>query len=185
MFESCLIAFCAFGTQVFSVAFLLSVILTDAEVYKHNPTLCFALSALFLLLPLLAYPRVLNGFSWNVHMDDTNVWMKGDKLAAKWFRVQSFVEVPFSKVVSITIEHSSKNSSGQSIVTRMYGPIWSKKRYLVFETTSKKRKRINVSHFTEATLAEIIDEIANRCETNKGPYDGRRASEILFGLQVL
>ncbi len=111
--------------------------------------------------------------------------MKGDRIAAKWFRVQLSVELYYSEITSMAIEYSSKNSSGQSIRAWFYGPIWSKKRYLALITDRGKKKRLHVSHYTDAALAEIIDEIATRCEKEGNKYDGRRAAQIMFGFKNL
>ncbi|MBO6286206.1 MAG: hypothetical protein J6O18_07845 [Bacilli bacterium] len=49
-------------------------------------------------------------------------------------------------------------------------------------TDQGKKKRLHVSHFADATLAEMIDEIAARCEASGKKYDGQRAAQILFSL---
>lgn len=133
-------------------------------------------------LPLLMYPEVISRFSWNIHLDDEKIWMKGDRIAAKWFRVQLPVEVSYSEISSITIERSSKNSSGKPIRAWFYGPLWSRKRYIAIVTNRNKKERLHVSHYTDAALTEIIDEIAARCEEKSNTYDGRRAAQILFEL---
>lgn len=53
---------------------------------------------------------------------------------------------------------------------------------LVLLTDQGKKKRLHVSHFADATLAEMIDEIAARCEASGKKYDGQRAAQILFSL---
>ena len=123
-----------------------------------------------------------NRFSWNIHMDESRIWMNGDKLAPKRFRIQSKTEACFFEIVTLSIEDTTKNSSGQSMASWFYGSRWSRKRYLVLILVSGRKKRFHVSHFTDSALAQIIDEIADRCEDCHGPYDGRHASQILFGL---
>lgn len=125
------------------------------------------------------YPEILSRFSWNIHLDTKKVWMRGDRILPKRFRIQKYVEIDYSEIVSISIEYTYKNSSGQSIRSWFYGPRWSKKRYLVFETYRFKKRRLHVSHYTNMTLAKIIDDIAERCEAGGKKYDGRRSLQIM------
>ena len=58
--------------------------------------------------------------------------------------------------------------------------MWSQKRYLVLKTESGNKKRLHVSRFTDPTLAEIIDCIAERCEAVGKKYNGLRADQVLY-----
>lgn len=179
--ESSFIAAAVFGAQIFVVVFFL------VDALKGFPTLAATglgfisfLSFLF-FLPFIAYSEVLSRFSWNVHLDDSRIWMRGDWIMAKKWRIQKPVEVFYDEIVSISVTNTTKNSSGQSIIAWTYGPIWSKKRYLVFRTITNQKKNIHVSHFTDAALAEMIDEIVARVEAaGNASYDGRHAADILF-----
>lgn len=133
------------------------------------------------VLSFIAYPELLARFSWNIHLDDSKIWMNGDWSAQKWWRTQYFTEISFSEIVSIHIECSTKNNRGQSIVAWMYGPIWSKKTYLVFTVASKKKKRINISHFTITKLDIILSEIIHRIHKQDNyNYDERAAADVLI-----
>ena len=180
MIESFLTALLVFGGQAFGLLFLIVGVFRGFPGAKEELGLFIVISAIFIIVPFIMYPEVINRFSWNVHLDDEKVWMNGDRLAAKWFRVQLPAEVPYSEIMSISIEYSSKNSSGQAIRTWFYGPLWSRKRYLAFTTSRGEKRRLHASHYTDVALAEIIDEIANRCEQTGNEYDGLRAAQILF-----
>ena len=182
MAESFIIAILVFGAQAFGILFLMVDCFRGFPIAKEDIGLFISLPIIFMVVPFIMYPEIISRFSWNIHLDDEKVWMKGDRIAAKWYRVQLPVEISYCDIVSMSIEYSSKNSSGQSIRTWFYGPLWSKKRYLTLITDGGKRKRLHVSHYTDAMLAEIIDEIASRCEEKDNKYDGRRAAQILFKL---
>lgn len=176
-------ALITFVAQVIGLVYLLINCLHWFPGGGENFWLAISYSAVFILLPFIMYPEIISRFSWNVRLDDEKVWMKGDWIAAKWYRVQLPVEVNYSNIVSMDIEYSYNNSSGRSIRSWFYGTLWSKKRYLVFINDRGRKKRLHVSHYTDAALAKIIDEIAMRCEAKGDKYDGRRAAQILSKLQ--
>ncbi|MBQ7249795.1 MAG: hypothetical protein IJS37_00385 [Bacilli bacterium] len=180
--ESSFICFAVFGTQAFGLFFLLTECFFGFPNLRGDLGLFLTFVIILLFVPLIMYPEAISRFSWNIHIDKEKVWVNGDKIALKWFRIQLPVKVYYSEIVAITIEHSVKNSAGQSIRTWFYGPIWSKKRYLTLKTEKGQIKRLHVTHFTDALLAEIIDSIAERCERASQKYDGRRAAQILFNL---
>lgn len=170
-----------FGAQTFGLVLFISDLAQGFPSVSETGGLIVSFSVILIALPPVAYPEALAMFSWNVHLGETKMWMAGDRTAAKWFRVQWPVVVEYGEVVSISVEFSYKSSSGQSICSWYYGPLWSKKRYLVVKTDSGRKKRFHVTHFTDSVLAEMIDLIAERCESIGQKYDGRRAAEILFG----
>ena len=132
----------------------------------------------------IMYPLSLTVLcSWNIRMNGDKVWMRGDILAPKRWRVQTYTEVLFSEIISIRLEKSYKSSDGHylSLTDQAYGGIYSSKTYLVFKTiSSKKYIRMHVSNYSEIKLGIIIDEIINRIkQSGNTSYDGRTMPEII------
>ena len=178
--ESFVIGLLVFGMQAFGLTLFFIECFRAFPFAKNNIGAFITFLFVSLVLPLIMYPDIFSRFSWNISMNKNKIWMKGDAISAKWWRVQYPVEVHYYDIVSIRIEESTKNSLGQTIVTWFYGPIWSKKRYLVFILKNGEKRRFHVSHYTDARLALIIDKIAECCENAGQLYDGRKASQILF-----
>lgn len=142
-------------------------------------TSLIVLSVITFLLMFFFYPQMITRFSWNIHMDEEKMWMKGDYRMKKEWRIQKPTEVLFSEIKSIHLEYSKKNSSGHFVRNR-YEWLWTEKRFLVIETVHKKIKRFHVSHFTDPKLFEIVGEIVKKAMKTNADYDGREAAEIFL-----
>ena len=127
---------CVFGFQDFGILLLIREAFSSFAAMQQNPGLYVGFIVFCLLLPLIAYPEAISRFSWNIHMDESRIWMNGDKLAPKRFRIQSKTEACFFEIVTLSIEDTTKNGSGQSMASWFYGPRWSRKRYLVLTLVS-------------------------------------------------
>lgn len=179
IFEFFFIGLFSFACHVFGYFLIIY------SIVRTQDAMMISLGVFLIIISGLWFPIIYNVFSWNVRMDCEKVWMNGDVLATKGFRVQKRVIVYFYDIKSIRIETSTKNSSGQTVRTPIaYGLASSSKRFLVLETVSGKKKRLHVSHFTEVSLALIIDEIVDRInQVNSCNYDGKTAADIISSIK--
>ena len=182
LIQSFFMVVCTFGSNILGIIFLIMAFVNGFDnVYLFNEVWIHPLFIFFLIVaPIVIFFDTVAMLSWNIHMDDWKVWMNGDRLSFKKCRVQLPVCVMFKSIISIGIEKSYKNSSGQTIqrVWR-FGPRWSQKTYLVFNV-GKRKKRMNISHYTDDYLLRIIEEIIKRIELcQNNCYDGKTAIEIL------
>lgn len=138
------------------------------------------LAIAFIVIPFLGYPHMIAAFSWNIHMDENKIWMKGDFAASKRIRIQHYAEILFSEITAITLEISKKNNRGHTIKTYWRTDIYKEKTFLTFSSLSGKKIRFHVSHYTEPKLGIIIDEIINRIKQSENTsYDGKTMPEII------
>lgn len=130
---------------------------------------------LLIIAPSFGIPEAFSTFQYSIKIYNGTIYMNGDWIKLKKWRIQHPVEVSCDQIKKIFIVESSLNSSCEKIDSQ------SKKLYLVLVSKANKEYRLYVNHFTDYKLAEMIDDIVAHivCSENN-EYDGRMACDILL-----
>lgn len=174
--------FITISGQAFLLYFLIYEMVRGFADLNMNIPMFITIVVSGILFLFTVFLMSLFSFGWNIQIDDTKIWNKGDLLTRERSKIQIGTEVYFSEIISINIDYSHLNSAGKIVRHyHRYPYRYSHKNKFLVLSTSSDEKRFIISFFNDLTIMEIIDEIIKRCEICSAPYDGRTSYEILYG----